>query len=201
MRFIPEEPVGFYDSHTGARAWARWMLYQPDLVILDTETTGLDGWSEAVSIAAVDREGNPLLNTRVKPTCSIPGEATDIHGIMNRDVADAPTFLDLYPQIKALFQRQVVIYNASYDTGILHRCCAVWGLPPMPVEVSHCAMLAYAAYYGDWSDYFGSFKWQKLSVAAGRYGYEYRAHDALCDCLATLQVMRGMAGLLPYKGG
>jgi len=157
MRFIPDEPVGFYDSHTGARAWARWMLFQPDLVILDTETTGLDGQSEAVSIAAVDREGNVLLNTCVKPTCPIPGDATAIHGIMNRDVANAPTFLDLYPQIKTLFQRPVVIYNAAYDTGILHRCCAVWGLPPIPVESPYCAMLAYAAYYGDWSDYFGSF--------------------------------------------
>ncbi len=197
MRFIPDEPVGFYDSHMGARAWARWMLFQPDLVILDTETTGLAWWSEAVSIAAVDRDGRVLLNTLVRPTCPIPGEATAVHGIMNRDVADAPTFLDVYPQVKALFQHPVVIYNAAYDTTILHRCCAVWGLPPLPGEPPYCAMLAYAAYYGDWSDYFGSFKWKSLSSAAAYWGITSHAHDACEDCLATLQVLKGMAGVLP----
>jgi len=89
----------------------------------------------------------------------------------------------------------VVIYNAAYDTGILHRCCAVWGLPPIPVKSPPCAMLAYAAYYGDWSDYFDSFKWQKLSSAAAHFGDHYPAHDALADCLATLRVLCGMAGI------
>lgn len=58
-----------------------------------------------------------------------------------------------------------------------------------------CAMEAYAAYYGDWSEYHESFKWVSLIDAADNCGYEPQgaAHRALTDCLMTLAVMRAMA--------
>jgi DNA polymerase-3 subunit epsilon len=47
-------------------------------------------------------------------------------------------------------------------------------------------MFDFAEYYGEWNDYFQSFKWQKLSMCAYYFGYEFNAHDSLEDVKATL---------------
>lgn len=41
-----------------------------------------------------------------------------------------------------------------------------------------------------WNEYFGDYKWQKLSTAASYYGYKFKAHDSLEDVRATLYVYK-----------
>lgn len=43
-----------------------------DYLIIDTETTGLDNNAEVIEIAIINMHGDVLLNSLVKPTCSIP---------------------------------------------------------------------------------------------------------------------------------
>jgi DNA polymerase-3 subunit epsilon len=45
-------------------------------------------------------------------------------------------------------------------------------------------MLKHAEWVGEWNDYHGSFRWQKLVGGD---------HSALGDCLATLETIRKMA--------
>lgn len=52
-------------------------------IILDTETTGLDNTAEIVEISVINDQGEVLLDTLIKPTKPIPGDATAIHGITN----------------------------------------------------------------------------------------------------------------------
>jgi hypothetical protein len=47
----------------------------------------------------------------------------------------------------------------------------------------NCAMEQYAAWCGDYSEYHGNFRWQRLNGG----------HRALGDCRATLDLIRGMA--------
>lgn len=61
-------------------------------MILDTETTGLDYDDKIVEIAVIDLDGNVLINTLVDPNKAIPKEATEIHGIANKMVENAPLF-------------------------------------------------------------------------------------------------------------
>ena len=54
-------------------------------------------------------------------------------------------------------------------------------------------MELFAPIYGEWSDYHGSYKWQKLTTAANYYAYDWDsrpegAHNSLADCYATLYV-------------
>jgi hypothetical protein len=51
------------------------------------------------------------------------------------------------------------------------------------VQRWHCLMTLYAAYVGDWSDYWESYRWQPLNGG----------HRALEDCQAALGVLREMA--------
>jgi DNA polymerase-3 subunit epsilon len=86
-------------------------INQNDWVILDTETTGLyilRLWRLRLLIA-----GEPLLNTLVQPSISIPAEVTEIHGITDEMVAASPTFPEVYSRIvEALEGKRVLIYNS-----------------------------------------------------------------------------------------
>lgn len=181
-----------------AANWARTVLQQNPL-ILDTETTGLED-AELCQIAIIDLDGNPLLDTLVKPTRPIPPGATRIHGITDQMVADAPDFMRLSVTLgEMLYHRTVVVYNAAYDVRIIYRShelarvqeCNYWTLATW-----HCAMERYATFYGDWNEYRGSFRWQKLTFACQNEHIPdpvAPAHSALGDCLRTLALVRKMA--------
>jgi DNA polymerase-3 subunit epsilon len=175
-------------DRAAAVAWARDVLADPGAIILDTETSGLDGGAEIVEIAVIDVAGNPLLDTLVRPGRLIPPEATAIHGIADADVVGAPAWSEIHERVGELLRAasQIVIYNADFDRAMLRQTQKRYGLPGFEVEDDKytCAMEWYAAYCGQWSDYHGSYRWQPL------WGGDHRA---LGDCLATLNRMRAMA--------
>lgn len=163
---------------------ARAVLKDPNkYVILDTETTGLYP-CEIVQIAIIDLSGKTLLNTLVKPTRKIESGAAAIHGITENTVANAPTFKEIYEQVKSIINHKtVLIYNASFDSPTLDLCCSVYGLSMFEYN-EFCIMELYSEFVGEWNDYFGSNKWQKLPGGD---------HSALGDCLATLEVIKYIA--------
>jgi DNA polymerase-3 subunit epsilon len=167
--------------------WAREVLADEGVIILDTETTGLDEQAEIVEIAIINIQGDPLLDTLVKPKGKIPIDATAIHGISNTDVATAPTWAEIDEQVRELIQTasRVIIYNASYDTRLMQQTRHLYDLPSFDIAAKHyeCAMKRYAEFYGQWSNSRRSFKWQPLDGG----------HRALGDCLATLKVLKQMA--------
>jgi DNA polymerase-3 subunit epsilon len=78
------------------------------LVFFDIEATGTDPLSDRIvelSVLRVGRDGiEPVRTWRVKPGIRIPAEATEVHGISNEDVADAPTFEDIADEVLAAFE-------------------------------------------------------------------------------------------------
>jgi len=131
----------------------------------------------------IDLEGRVLFDTLLDPGREIPVQATRIHRIDNGRVAGVPGFSDIHGQLSAILQgRTVIVYNAEYDRSLLRSTCQRHGLAEIAAEW-FCAMQAYARYYGEWSDYWGSFRWQKLNGD----------HTAVGDCLATLKLIREMA--------
>ncbi|MBI6131925.1 3'-5' exonuclease [Serratia marcescens] len=176
-----------------AQQWLR-----DNVLILDTETTGLGDDAEIVEISLIDTSGRVLLNTLVKPRSVIPASATAIHGITNEMVATAPSWPDVYSKFYQLISgRKIVVYNSDYDTRLLDQTNEDWGLTePSYIERPkfECAMLAYAKFYGQKSER-GGYKWQKLTAAAEQQGViiDGTPHRALCDCLTTLGVIKAMA--------
>lgn len=195
-------------------ARARWLMRQKGgFVVWDTETTGLEDDAKIVSIGIVDQSGTVLVDTLINPGEPIPRDATRIHGVTDEMVADAPTFEQVYPQIhEALQGKAWVIYNKGYDVPRLKFECARYWLPQIePAELAvtdtyrswwrsserrevYCAMEMFAEVYGDFSEYHGNFKWQKLTTAAAYYRVKVEnAHHAVGDALMTLQVLNKMA--------
>ena len=180
-----------FDAHEEAREWAKDLLkLKPDqLVILDTETTGLGNYDEVCQVAMINGAGDVLINNvLIKPTIHIRADASRIHGITDETVKDAPRFTEIWGEIyKHMDGKQLVIYNADYDTRILTQTAhAVHdGLQlGFPFKKLHDAMTMYAQYVGEWNDYRGNFKWKRLPGGD---------HTALGDCLAVLELIKDMA--------
>jgi len=175
------------DAARQARIWVR----SPRTVILDTETTDLDGYLVQIAIIRAC-DGAVLLDTLINPETPISAGAQRIHGISADQVTDAPTARQLWPQIDGLLRgRRVVTYNAEFDSGILknEHIRLTGGGWKDAISWSRrirwrCAMELYAQFCGDWSDYHGDYRWQPLPGGD---------HTALGDCRATLEVLRWMA--------
>lgn len=182
-----------------AALWAQSILEKP-FVIFDTETTGLWDSDEIIQIGIIDQDGNTVFESLIKP--SIPIENSHIHGITDDMVKDAPTLADVYEQVKAaLTGGTVVIYNADFDLKMLRQSLSKHDLATFSVA-STCAMTKYAQFAGDWNDYHGNYRWQKLADAVAAFGKKHsdfgtKAHDACTDARATLAVIQGMAAWKP----
>lgn len=180
------------------KGFAQALLAHPDLVILDTETTDLDGYLVQLAVLRAS-DGAVLLDTLVNPCWAISPEAQRVHGITTEQVANAPTFTDIERTLRKLLTGKLVaIYNLAFDHGVLEReVRRMWrqlGLPDTDPEQAveewfHCAawldvMPPYSAWCGEWNDHYRSFTWQRLPGGD---------HSAIGDCRATLNVLRRMA--------
>ena len=152
-------------------------------MILDTETTGLYE-AEIVEIAIINHLGEMLRNTLIKPSIAIPAEVTDIHGISDAMVADAPTFPEVYPTDAALKDKRVSIYNSAFDIPILNYCCRLHSLPILKLaKRSDCLMEWVAHWVGNWSYYHKDYQYVPLNGG----------HRALADCMAAFELIKLMA--------
>jgi DNA polymerase-3 subunit epsilon len=173
------------EHRRGAVSWARWALASRSMVILDTETTGLDDTSEVIELAVLSTRGEMLFDTLIRPTVPIPQAATAVHHLDDQTVAGAPTFRALHGQLTYLLRRRfVVVYNAAFDRRMLDQSCARSGLPSFRPSGWHCAMLAYARFTGVWNRAKDDYTWHKLQGGD---------HTALGDCRATLTTLEWMA--------
>lgn len=178
-----------FDAHETASEWARDILKRnpADVVILDTETTGLSDKDQVVQVAMINGAGDVLMdNVLVKPTISIPNTASRIHGITDDAVKDARDFIEVWLDIhKHLQGKYLVIYNADFDLRMLRQSAEAQSHAiEFPCSSWTCAMNTYAEFVGDWNDYYSSFRWQRLPGGN---------HTALGDCLATLEIIKQMA--------
>lgn len=170
-------------DHLDAAEWASTWLSSPDnAAIIDTETTGLYGLP--VEIAVVDLTGQALFHSVVNPGQSCEPEAQEIHGITDEEIAAAPTLAQIWPDlVKALKGKTTLLaYNVAFDQYIMVQAARAAGQKRLPQQWE-CIMLQYAAFVGEWNDYHGDYRWQKLNGG----------HRALGDALAALDVLKEMA--------
>jgi DNA polymerase III subunit epsilon len=173
-----------------------WLSQDP--LVLDTETTGLRATDEIVQVAVITADGEPVLDTLVRPTRPIPLEVIRIHGITDDDVRHAPTGAEVCAELaRLLHDRLVCTYNAPFDSRMLEQTAAAWSVPGASYR-AECVMRLYADYAGQWDARHGGNRWYSLGVAAGQCGLgPFREHDALSDARITAQVLRHIAAATP----
>ena len=156
------------------------------VIVLDTETTGLNSTDEILQISIIDDNSNILLDTLVHPYYhSTWPDAEIIHGITPDMVANAPYPHELLPTIKTIFSETVLLigYSTNFDLGFLQN----WGIDPFNVQIVD-VMQDFADYYAVHDDPYDENRYHKLTFCADYFGYTWpgSAHNSLHDAMATL---------------
>ena len=98
--------------------------FEDEVALLDLETTGFDaGRDEIIEAAVIIARGPEVLHrwsTLVRPTRPIPHETTQLTGIDDHAVADAPAIEHAGIELAAMIgQRPIVAHNAAFDRAFL----------------------------------------------------------------------------------
>ena len=109
-------------------------------------------------------------------------EFTYIHGITWRDVADEPTFGELWPTIEAAIQGAdfLAAHNASFDKGVLYACCDAHQIRRPQHRFTCTVQLARATW---------NIRPTKLPNVCDYLGIDLNHHQALSDAEACAQIV------------
>ena len=99
-------------------------MAQPEIIILDFETTGLNPtWDRTIEVAAVLLVNNRPADRFCKlmhPGSRVPSFITDLTGITNDMVRGQPRPEEVMPRLRTFVgRRPIVAHNASFDSRFL----------------------------------------------------------------------------------
>lgn len=175
----------FQSDRLEAAKWAADYLSLPGqaVLILDTETTGFEG--EVIELSIIDLAGQVKFNSRFKPILKVEDGARRVHGLSAEMLEDCPLWEDKADEIGYLLGSAytVLIYNQAFDVPRLAHTCHLHNVPTFKFR-SDCIMMMYAQFFGEWNDYHGNYRWQRLPAGD---------HTALGDCMSALAILKTMA--------
>lgn len=165
-----------------------------NIVIIDTETTGLKANDEILDLSILSGTGEVLFSEYIKPSYRKTwADAERIHHISPKMVADSKTMNDYKGYIAGCLNDKIVVgYNVSFDLKMIQKYM------PIRIKKRIDVMEAFAPIFGEWDSYHEDYRWQKLSTCADYYHYDWgedEAHDSLADCNATLYCFNKMREL------
>lgn len=107
---------------------------------------------------------------------------THIHGLTWEDVRDAPTFGELWPKIDRYMDGAdfLAAHNASFDQGVLCRCCETYGIAVPACDFTCTVQLARS----QWGIYP-----TKLPDVCSALGIPLQHHDAASDARACAHIV------------
>ena len=124
-----------------------------EAVVVDVETTGLDPKVDRiVSVAMIrasfgDLRKNPngldgkTMDVVVNPQCRIPKEASRVHGMTNKDVAEKGSFSDVAQELRDFIgDLPVIAHNVSFDKSFLSAEFKRAGVKTLSRNKSYCTM-------------------------------------------------------------
>jgi len=168
------------------------------LVFLDLETTGINvSHDKIVEIALVKilEDGTKQVKRRlVNPEISIPKEASDIHGISNEMVKDAPTFKQIANEVKQFIDgADLAGYNSNrFDIPMLNEEFLRAGIA---AEIESKKLLDVQKVYH---------KMEQRTLSAAYLFYCNKnledAHTAEADATATWEVLEAQVVKYPNIG-
>lgn len=171
-------------------------------VVFDTETTGLNPrqGDEIVQLAAVRivngrRVEGEVFDSLVNPGRLIPAVSTEVHGITDAMVADAPRVEDVVRRFHKFAEGAVLIaHNAPFDMEFLRRVEGKLGVT-FDMPVLDTVLLSAVV--------FGQHEVHSLDALSHRLGItipEEERHTAIGDTLATADAFLKLVPMLSGRG-
>ena len=160
-------------------------LIEDDVIVLDTETTGLDFKnSEVIEIAAARLRGREIVDTFqtfCKPKCGIiPENITQLTSITSGDVVDAPSAVEAVRELRDFVDGSPIIaHNATFDRHFIEKVRG--GVFVSPTWIDSLALSRIAL---------PRLKSHKLEDMANLFGCPSVSHRAMADVEALCGVWR-----------
>lgn len=171
-----------------------------DAVVVDTETTSLDpAAARIVEIAAIRIVGGRIdterpLRRLVRPDIPIPPAATAIHHLGDTNVADAPRFGEIWPELVEYTAGSIVIGHAiGFDLAVLKSECERASLafhPPRTLDTRLLAQLC--------EPNLADFTLESLAAWLGLAPVD--RHSALGDAVTTARIFSALVPKLREGG-
>ena len=118
-----------------------------DFVAIDFETANNE-WGSACAVGLSVVRGGRLTDsyyTLMNPHCAFSPQCIRIHGIREADVADAPTFPEIWGEmLRHIGSLPLVAHNAAFDMGVLERLFSIWRVEPVPIKYTCTVRLSRA---------------------------------------------------------
>lgn len=107
---------------------------------------------------------------------------THIHGLAWNDVSRAPTFADLWPQLRQFIAGVdfLAAHNAPFDRGVLDACCRTHRVAAVPQPFT-CTVRVAREVWGIYPT--------KLSDVCRHLGIPLRHHEAASDAEACARII------------
>jgi len=162
-------------------------IFDEPLVFVDIETNGLSPLrGRVVEVAAIRVEQGKItqeFNTLVNPGTALPQFITNLTGITNADVADAPVFLQIAEKLHSILEGAVfVAHNVRFDYSFLKQEFSRVGKPFSPRQL--CTVRLSRALYPEHRSH-------KLANLIERHGFTYQArHRAYDDAHVLWQFLQ-----------
>ena len=128
--------------------------------IVDIETCGTKfgyPYGRIIEIAIVIHDGLQVterFSTLINPRCHISGYYSNISGITNDMIADAPQFHQVAKKIIELTEDRIfVAHNAGFDYSFIKKSLLFWGTNSGAILCVRCALAAsfcLSAYHTAW---------------------------------------------------
>ena len=171
-----------------------------NLLIVDTETSGINKSGEVIEIAAIEyRTGKVVIEGLIQPknidSYKDDSKASKIHRISREELLKEPTLPDVWDDISdVLYSGKYTpsSFNSDFDAKMVHYSAMLWGLP-VPQSSWVCLMKLATAFIG-------SPFWVSLGEAASYFEIEQpESHRAMADVLTTRKVLMAMEELAKPK--
>lgn len=166
------------------------LLDRDDVLLVDTETTGLGETAEIIEIAAIDTLGNLRLSVLSMPEGRISSGASKVNGLTRRklEIEGAKPWPELHEKVKSVLESAsiVVAWNATFDVRMLNQTIERHELSDIQVDIADL-LPAYRRFRPDGR--------HRLVDAVKREGAKWSggSHRAEADCRAMLAVLRKIA--------
>ena len=166
------------------------LLDRRDVLVLDTETTGVGPAAEVIEVVAIDTTGALRLSALALPVGPISQPSRELHGLSEAALhaMGARPWAEVHPELLSTLRdaAAVLAWRADFDARVLAQTAALHhrALPPV-----------------SWADVRPAYVKARpggrhsLAEAMRREGLEWegRHHRAEADCRALLAVMHALA--------